>query len=175
LVVSVDEQAKTDTVVRELKHSPAMKAGSQGDVQLMSNGNWFVGWGQEPYFSEYSPSGQLIYDAHMWAEPKNKEFETESYRTYKFEWKATPYWSPSIAASRSGDRVQAWASWNGATEVASWRLLGGQSAGRLTPIASANSSGFETTLHAESKPYLAVQALNAAGEVIGASHTISPS
>jgi Arylsulfotransferase (ASST) len=173
VVVSVDEKAKTDTVVQELKHSPAMKAGSQGDVQLMSNGNWFVGWGQEPYFSEYSPSGQLIYDAHMWA--VHKEFETESYRTYKFEWKATPYWPPSISAGKSGDRVEAWASWNGATEVAGWRLLGGDSAAALSPIASATSSGFETTLHGESKPYLAVQALNAAGEVIGTSHTISPS
>jgi hypothetical protein len=172
LVVSVSGSAKTDSVVQELKHPTSMKAGSQGDVQQLPNGNWFVGWGQEPYFSEYTSSGQLVYDAHMWAVPK--EFETESYRTYRFEWKATPYWPPSIAAQKSGGGVEAWASWNGATEVASWRLLGGSSPDQLAPIGSASSSGFETTLHGQAEPYVAVQALNTAGEVIGNSKPISP-
>jgi hypothetical protein len=175
LIVSVSNQAKTDSVVQELKHPSVLKAGSQGSVQQMPNGNWFVGWGQEPYFSEYTSSGQLIYDAHMWAEPKNKEFETESYRTYKFEWQATPYWPPSIAAQKNGGGVEAWASWNGATEVASWRLLGGSSPQQLSPIGSASSSGFESTLHGEGAAYVEVQALNAAGVVIGNSKAIRPS
>jgi hypothetical protein len=175
LIVSVNEQAKTDSVVQELKHPSVVKAGSQGSVQQLPNGNWFVGWGQEPYFSEYTSSGKLIYDVHMWAEPKNKEFETESYRTYKFEWKATPYWSPAIAARKSGAGVEAWASWNGATEVTSWRLLGGSSPTQLSQIGSASSSGFESTLHGGAAAYVEVQALNAAGEVIGSSKAISPS
>ncbi len=173
LVVAVGGSGNTDSVVQELKHPTSMKAGSQGDVQQLPNGNWFVGWGQEPYFSEYTSSGQLIYDAHMWAVPK--EFETESYRAYRFEWKAAPYWPPSIAAQKAGSAVEAWASWNGATEVASWRLLGGSSPEQLTPIGSATNNGFETTLHGQAEPYLAVQALNATGEVIGNSKPISPS
>jgi Arylsulfotransferase (ASST) len=175
LIVSVDSQTKADSVVLEIKHHSALQAGSQGSVQQMADGGWFIGWGQEPYFSEYSASGQLIYDAHMWSIPKNKEFETESYRTYKFEWKATPYWPPSISAHDVGGGVEVWASWNGATEVASWRLLGGSSPNQLNAIGSAPASGFETTLHGESQPYVAVQALNAAGEVIGNSATINPS
>ncbi len=175
LIVSVNNQTKTDSVVQELKHPSLVQAGSQGSVQQMANGNWFVGWGQEPYFSEYTPSGKLIYDAHMWAVAKNKQLETESYRTYKFPWKATPYWAPSLAAQKSGGGVEAWASWNGATEVTSWRLLGGSSSSHLSLIGSASSSGFETTLHGPEEAYLAVQALNSGGEVIGISSTISPS
>jgi hypothetical protein len=162
-----------DRLVQELRHPSPLQAGSQGSVQQMPNGNWLVGWGQEPYVSEYTSSGQLIYDARMWAE--KPKLETESYRTYKFEWKATPYWPPSIAAQKSGGGVEAWASWNGATEVASWRLLGGSSLQQLRPIGRASSSGFETTLHGEGAVYVEVQALNAAGEVIGSSKAISPS
>jgi hypothetical protein len=168
----VEVKEGTDRLVQELRHPTPLKAGSQGDVQQMAGGNWFMGWGQEPYYSEFSPSGQLIYDAHMWAVPK--EYETESYRTYKFEWKATPYWPPSIAAQKAGNGVEAWASWNGATEVASWRLLGGSSPDALSPIGSAPATGFETALHGEPAAYVAVQALNSAGAVIGNSKPISP-
>jgi hypothetical protein len=161
-----------DRLVQELRHPTPLQAGSQGNVQQLPNGNWLVGWGQEPYVSEYTPSGQLIYDEHMWA--VKLQYETESYRTYKFEWKATPYWPPSIAAQKTGGGVEAWASWNGATEVASWRLLGGSSPTQLSPIGSASSSGFETTLHGQSSAYVAVQALNGAGEVIGNSKPITP-
>jgi hypothetical protein len=168
----VEVSGGKDRLVQELRHPSPLKANSQGNVQQMSNGNWFMGWGQEPYFSEFSSSGQLIYDAHMWAQPT--KYETESYRTYKFQWKATPYWPPSLAAHKSGGGVEAWASWNGATEVASWRLLGGSSASQLSPIGNASSGGFETTLHGQAEPYLAVQALNSAGEVIGNSKPISP-
>jgi hypothetical protein len=172
VVVSVRQGA--DTLVQELKHPGALKAGSQGDVQEMAGGAWFVGWGQEPYFTEYNSSGQMIYDAHMWAVKENKALETESYRTYKFPWKATPYWPPSIAAKRSGEVVEAWVSWNGATEVASWRLLGGSSESQMKPLASGVTSGFETTLRGTDEPYVSVQALNSAGEVIGNSKAVKP-
>ena len=57
-----------DRLVQELRHSSPLKANSQGDVQQMSNGNWFMGWGQEPYFSEFSSSGQLdLRRAHVGA------------------------------------------------------------------------------------------------------------
>ncbi len=172
LIVSIDGEAKTDSVVQELKLPERVEGGSQGNVQQLGDGDWFVGWGQAPHYSEFDSSGRLIYDAHMWAVPK--EFETESYRAYTFEWKADPPWPPAIAAQRSSGGVEAWASWNGATEVASWRLLGGGAPGELTPLATVPSSGFETAIHAKAEPYLSVQALNGAGDVIGNSKTISP-
>jgi hypothetical protein len=174
LIVSIGAD-HTDTVVEELKHTPALQARSQGDVQEVVDGSWFVGWGQEPYFSEYGSNGKLLYDAHMWAIKESKTLETQSYRTYKFAWHAMPFWPPAITARHFDRRVEVWASWNGATEVGSWRVLGGASSSDLAPLTNATSRGFETTLYAEYAPYVEVQALDRAGHVIGDSTVIRPS
>ncbi|MHB2001074.1 MAG: arylsulfotransferase family protein [Solirubrobacteraceae bacterium] len=173
MVVEVDEAEKVERLVRQFPHQPAVKAGSQGDVQLQPSGGWFIGWGQAPNFSEYNANGEVIYDARMWAEVEKNE--TQSYRTFKFPWKATPHQPPSIAAEVKNGQVEAWASWNGATEVSGWRLLGGSSPESLEPIATTARTNFETTLKAAAKPYVAVEALNSAGEVIGNSSAIAPS
>ncbi len=69
--------------------------------------------------------------------------------------------------------MSVYASWNGATEVAGWRVLAGPSPTQLTPVASAAKSGFETTIATPGPAaYVAAQALNAAGAVIGTSPTI---
>jgi hypothetical protein len=68
----------------------------------------------------------------------------------------------------------AYASWNGATAVAQWRLLAGASPRALSPLATASRSGFETAIATPGpEPFLAVQALDASGVVLGTSHTIS--
>jgi hypothetical protein len=67
-----------------------------------------------------------------------------------------------------------YASWNGDTRTASWRVLGGPSAGQLTEVASASRTGFETPVAVPTaEAFVAVQALNAAGEVLATSRTIS--
>ena len=48
----------------EYKHPAALAAGSQGSVQALPDGNYFVGWGAQPYVSEFSPDGKLLFDAH---------------------------------------------------------------------------------------------------------------
>ena len=65
------------------------------------------------------------------------------------------------------------ASWNGATQVASWKVLAGASATALAPVLTAPKSGFETTIKASTAgPYVAVQALDASGNVLGTSATV---
>jgi hypothetical protein len=66
----------------------------------------------------------------------------------------------------------AYASWNGATEIASWRVLAGASASALAPMATTAKSGFETTIEASGGPYFAAQALDASGNVLGTSATV---
>lgn len=173
LIVDVNAAAGTDTLLLELKHPRPLQAGSQGDVQLLPNGDWFVGWGQEPYFTEYTSTGELLYDAHMVKD--GRESKIESYRVYKFPWKGTPTYPPSIAASPVKGGVEVWASWNGATEVASWRVLGGSSVAALSPLATVARSGFETSARVESVRYVQVQALSSEGEVIGNSKPIEVS
>ncbi len=175
MIVDLNRGAGTDTLINELKFPRRLKAGSQGDVQLLPNGDWFVGWGQEPYFSEYNPAGELIYNAHMPNNLPNEKENEESYRAYKFEWHATPHWPPAIAASKSPSGVEVWASWNGATEVTAWRVLAGSAEDTLAPVATVPKTGFETTLNVPGgAAYVEAQALNAAGQVIGNSPVIKP-
>jgi hypothetical protein len=71
-----------------------------------------------------------------------------------------------------GSALSVAASWNGATQVASWRVLAGASSGALVPVATAAKAGFETTVTAPSPgPYVAVQALDGSGAVLGTSAT----
>ncbi|MGH2903847.1 MAG: arylsulfotransferase family protein [Solirubrobacteraceae bacterium] len=167
LVLAVDAKAKTDTVVAEYEHSAALSSGSQGNIQQLSDGDMFVGWGSEPYFSEYSPSGRLLFDGHMHG-------SYESYRAYRFPWVGAPTTAPAIAAlTGHGGRATVYASWNGASKVASWRVLAGSSPTHLAPVTSAARDGFETTLTTPgAAPYVEVQALDASGALLGSSKTI---
>jgi hypothetical protein len=170
----LDLQQKTATLVREAIHpQQPLVAGSQGNVQQLAGGDWMVGWGEAPYFSEFSPGGTLLFDAHLPA-------KYESYRAYRLPWTGQPVDAPALALVRSAgahgsgaDVATVYTSWNGATQVASWRVLAGASPSTLTPVASAAKSGFETALQVPSLPagdYVQAQALDASGAVIGASH-----
>jgi len=168
VVVAINPQANTDTVVAQYEHPGALSSGSQGNVQALANGNVFIGWGAEPYFSEFSAGGQLLYDAHMHG-------TYESYRTYRFPWSGTAPGSPAIASLAHGaGGVTVYASWNGDTQTASWRVLAGPSAAQLTPVAVAPRSGFETAITTPAaERFVAVQSLSASGAVLGTSRTIA--
>jgi hypothetical protein len=169
ILVSLDPRAHTDTLLASYEHPGGLSAGSQGSVQtLIPGGNVFVGWGSQPYFSEFNSAGQLLYDAHWHG-------SYQSYRAYRFPWTGTPSAPPAIAVSApgSGGPVNVYASWNGATGVASWRVLAGPSPAQLTQVASAAKSGFQTTIATPGPaPFLAVQALDASGAVLGTSQTL---
>jgi Arylsulfotransferase (ASST) len=167
LVLAIDGQTRSATVVTQYEHHPALSSDSQGNIQQLANQDVFVGWGSEPYFSEYSAGGQLLFDAHMHGSYQN-------YRVYRFPWTGTPGGAPAIAAApASQGRVTVYASWNGDTQTASWRVLAGASPAALAPVASAPRSGFETAVATPAAaPYVAVQALNAGGAVLGSSRTI---
>jgi hypothetical protein len=171
IFLSIDPHARTDTLLARYEHPGGLSSGSQGSVQALPGGSVFVGWGSEPYFSEFSSTGQLLYDAHWHG-------SYQSYRAYRLPWTGTPASPPSIAASAPSlsSPVSVYASWNGATGVASWRVLAGSSPAQLTPVASAAKSGFETTIAtpggAGPTTYVAVQALNSAGTIIGTSATL---
>ncbi len=167
IVVALNPQKGTETLVAEYEHPSALKAGSQGNVQSLADGGLFLGWGAEPWVSEFNSSGQLLFDARM-------PGKDESYRAYRFEWNGTPGGSPSIAASAShSGPVTVYASWNGATEIASWRVLAGPSTHQLAPVATAPRTGFETAITTPAaEAYVQVQALTSTGAVLGTSAAI---
>jgi hypothetical protein len=67
-----------------------------------------------------------------------------------------------------------YASWNGATQVAAWKILGGPDAATLRPVASSARAGFETAIPAPpGEREFEVQALDASGRVLGTSPPFS--
>jgi Arylsulfotransferase (ASST) len=167
IVLSLDQQSATATLVSQFTHTPPLVVDSQGNMQALSNGDWFLGWGQVPGFSELSPSGTLLLDAHFPA-------RTQSYRSFRLPWSGTPAHPPVFAFTSSGGRTGiVYASWNGATQVASWRVLAGARAkGLVAVVAQTARTGFETAiplLTPPAGPYLGVQALGGGGEVLASS------
>jgi Arylsulfotransferase (ASST) len=168
IVLSLNAQHKTATLVSQFTHTRPLLAESQGNMQALANGDWFIGWGQVPDFSEFSATGQLLFDAHF-------PVHTQSYRDFRFAWVGTPAHSPvSAVQPAAGGGGTVYASWNGATQVASWRVLTGPTAASVQPVAQAARSGFETAIALPATaagPFVAVQALDASGAVIGTANT----
>ena len=155
-----------------LTHTPPLVAESQGNMQALANGDWFVGWGQEPYFSEFSPEGQLLFDAHFPA-------HEESYRDFRFA-------VDGHACAPSGVRVPArraaarGPSTRAGTARRSWPRGGCWRAPAREPAddRAGSRSGFETAIAIPENtvgPDVEVQALGAAGQVLGSSAAVSES
>jgi hypothetical protein len=147
-------------------HSPALLADFEGNMQQLSNGWRFVGWGEQPYFTEYGRRGRMIFDGRFVS-------QTASYRAYRFPWSARPAAPPALVASAGGGRMTLYTSWNGATGVASWRALGGNSASAMHALATVPKSSFETAITVAHEPYAEVQALDSRGNVLGTSPVVS--
>jgi hypothetical protein len=85
-------------------------------------------------------------------------------------WVGTPGTRPEVAGERRGSAMDVYASWNGATQVATWEVLGGPSAASLQPLRSAARAGFETRIPVPNRTaFVAVRAKDAAGTILGTS------
>ncbi len=167
LILDVDEQNRTVDLVKSYTHPARLLAPYEGSAQVLSNGHMFVGWGAEPYFSEFSADGQMVLDGRF---PTNDQ----SYRAFRMPWSALPTSSPDIAVladSVGGDTV--YASWNGATGIRFWQVLAGPGASRMRPISVVPKSHFETaiTVHTEER-YVAVAALDEFRAELGRSRSV---
>jgi Arylsulfotransferase (ASST) len=169
IVVELDEDAMKATLVREYTHPEKPLSTSQGNMQVLPGGNVFIGWGTEPYSSEYSKDGRLIFDLQF-------SGETQSYRAFRQEWSGRPAEDPAIAAEKGkGDKVNVYASWNGATEATTWRVLAGPDPKKLEPVGSVPWEGFETAMAIRTEePYVAVGAEDDSGRVLGTSEAVKP-
>ena len=166
IVLELDEDKMAATLVREYTHPEKQFADAGGNMQVLPNGDVFFGWGRALAFSEFSKDGELLFDANL--PPENN-----SYRAFRFPWKARPADHPAVAVERRSDKkVTIYASWNGATEVASWEVLCGPRPEQLESLGSVAREGFETAMLAQASDdasYVAVRAKDRSGEILGAS------
>jgi hypothetical protein len=150
IVLRLDQRTHKVTLAAHFGNGRDLNTDYMGDTQPLPNGNVFVGWGSEPYLSEYSRSGKLLLDGYF-------PGSDLSYRALVEPWVGLPLSPPSGAARATDDRMTVYASWNGATQVVSWRVLAGPTA---IPL-SREYSTFE------------VEALDANQRVIGISKPFS--
>jgi EmrB/QacA subfamily drug resistance transporter len=158
LVLKLDQKNHTATLAGQYVHGSKFDSDYMGSLEPLANGNEMVGWGSSPFITEYSASGDMLLDARL-------PGSDITYRAKVEPWVGLPLYPPAAAARQKGGKTTVYASWNGATEVASWKVLaGGQT------VATAAKSAFETPIPvSQSSKTLTVQALNAHGKVIGSS------
>ena len=157
---------KTATVTKQLDLDPPVLSSFEGDEQEMPGGDDFVGWGEAPYFSQYNAQNQLIFEGRF-------VDDNISYRAYRFRWNGTPTTPPAVAASHHGRKMTVYASWNGATNVAKWRVFAGNSPYAMPAVATAKKKGFETAIKAPARSYISVQALDSKGRSLARTATQS--
>jgi hypothetical protein len=170
LKLLIDFHAHTARAVAIYRHVPPLTIEAEGNLQQLPNDDAFIGWGESPYFTEFTPGGRTLFDARFVA-------NDASYRAYRFAWTGRPTTRPKIAVARGGGIARTvYASWNGATGVSAWRVLGGDSPERLRPLRALASRGFETAVRVRSAArYMQVRALSASGQVLGASRVTTVS
>jgi Arylsulfotransferase (ASST) len=168
--IKLDLKAHTAQLVSAYTHSdPPLLAASQGNAQTLSDGSTLVGYGGVPAISEFAKDGSLLFDAHQ---PLDMSF----YRAFRFPWSGRPLTPPAVLASLNdtAEETIVHASWNGATDVAAWRLLAGEQPGSLTAQTQIRDDGFESsTTLPKAYGYVAAQALDSAGHVLGTSKTVA--
>jgi hypothetical protein len=169
LVLKIDRRHRRVRVVKAFAQPDRKLFPSQGNIQRLTAGRYFVGWGQGPYATEFSGTGSVLFAMR---------FETgQSYRAYRFTWSGQPAAPPAVAASRAGAATTVWASWNGATGLAKWQVLAGATPTSLSPVGDpVAATGFETRLDVQTTEALvAVRALDRSGATLETSTPIAPS
>jgi hypothetical protein len=167
LVFRIDEETHRATLKRVYRRPGKLLARSQGNAQTLANGDLLVGWGAQPYLTEFSRSGAILLDARI---PEG----INSYRAYRWPWQGKPAGQPSLVMAKRRGIATAYASWNGATDVARWQLLAGRGPTSLEPIRTVGSERkFERAIPAPGQPaYFAVRAQAADGTTLGESRIV---
>ncbi|MEA2373771.1 MAG: hypothetical protein QOD53_234, partial [Thermoleophilaceae bacterium] len=170
LVLKVDDAAKTASLVHAYPHPTPIHAQSQGSNQKLPNGNFLVGWGgASPFTTEYNAAGDVVWEGQF--RPQGDD----SYRAYRLSWTGMPSRKPDIAAVRGKSKTTVYASWNGATQVAKWQVLAGNSRKSLKVVRRSRWKNFETKIGAGKAPrYVQVQALDKSGNVLRSSKVRKP-
>jgi hypothetical protein len=167
ILLDLDTRKMTATLRQQYVHPAGVAAANQGSMQVLGDGRVFVGWGNEPYFSEFAADGTLRLDGEF-------PVGDQSYRAFTANWSGQPDDPPSVAARKNpaGGSV-VYASWNGATKVASWTVHAGQTAAALRVAGHQERRGFETAIAvAADGPYFSVTPRDASGSALASSATV---
>ncbi|MGW7520731.1 arylsulfotransferase family protein [Streptomyces sp. NPDC054796] len=167
LLLDVDTKKMTAKVKGAYPNPDGLVSVTQGSTQLLPNGNVLVNWGDVGAYTEFSRRGKILVDSAF------PDEELNTYRAIRADWKGSPDELPAVAGRDAGRGMKVYASWNGATEVAAWKVRAGKDPDHLKPVGLARKKGFETTVPvSKDSEYVAVQALDKKGRVLGTSKAV---
>ena len=173
--VRLDHYSKVAYLVQKYEPPITAQGGqhvskSQGNYQELADGNVILGWGNDAFWTEYTPMGEIVFYGHIGVR------NTMNYRVHKFNnWVGLPMTKPALwTYSKTGDYsdpMWAYASWNGATEIRSWRFsFGNNRGGPWDTLPPVGKTGFETAVRYDATAkYTFAEALDADGERLGVS------
>jgi Arylsulfotransferase (ASST) len=161
ILLKVDPATKRASLLRAYTSPEHPLASTQGSIQILPDGDVFVGWGLEPSFSQFTAAGEQV----LYGRLPSGDY---SYRAFAQDWTGRPDDAPAAVAcsDRSGGTV-IYLSWNGATSVASWEVSAGDRPTSLHVVGRQQRLSFETAIAVRSDgPYFSAAALDARGRVL---------
>jgi EmrB/QacA subfamily drug resistance transporter len=165
LVLKLDPQNHRATLAGQYTKGSGFDADYMGSIEPLPRGNELVGWGSEPYFSEYDATGRMLLDGVL---PR----PDLTYRARLEPWIGLPLRPPVAVARRAGSNTLLYASWNGATELSAWRVRAETARGSI--LATVAKRGFETSIRVRpGTGPVVVQALDGQGRVIGSTAPVT--
>ena len=79
VTISLNLAAHTATLIKSVNQPEGLTAAATGNAQTTRNSDLFVSWGGLSYFSEFSPTGKLLFNAKL---PDG----VGTYRAYRLPW-----------------------------------------------------------------------------------------
>jgi hypothetical protein len=163
LVLAIDSLHRTAQLAASYPHASPLTAVAMGNLQMLPGGDALVGWGSQPYATEFTAGGGVMAEVGMTR-------GQQSYRAFRLPWKAAPATRPAVSVRRTKRGPVLYASWNGATELTHWQVHVGPSPRSLVPIRMLPRRGFETALPIEADSgYAAVTAHDGTSRELGRS------
>ncbi|KAJ6095671.1 hypothetical protein N7486_006417 [Penicillium sp. IBT 16267x] len=172
--LAIDLVNKTVTGLRSLSDpNDPIHSVSQGSYQVLNeqDGHVFMDYGSITKIKEYDAAGNVVFSGMFG--PNN---EVASYRGYRFQWSAVPFWKPSLNVTRTSTGATVYMSWNGATDYDTWAVYSASSENSTNnqQITSGKRTGFETAINLTNltTDYIQVVALQG-NNVLGTSDIVS--
>jgi hypothetical protein len=169
-MVALNTETMEAKLLYEWSRPDGRLSDKRGNVHIMPNGNVLVGWSQDGYMTEHTMDDELVMEARF----VSTRFST--YRVFKANFTGVPTDPPAIESyiSQSSSDVSyamttSYVSWNGATEVSSWKFYGSQnSTNGFRLVGEARKVGFETAFSEKgSWPWVYAEAIAKNGSAIG--------
>lgn len=173
----------TVSLVHVYTHPEQISADSQGSFQVIPpttpgrDPTIGLGFGQKPVFTEFTADGRVMCDTQFGPKTTVENALVQSYRSFKNAWVGQPAEDPKAVLDDEEGAI--YVSWNGATEVDTWKLQHTsepRSDFQWSDIIQQSRQDFETRLQFDVdegvRRYLRVAAVDKLGNILGVSNSV---